>query len=281
MDYILCKLNGKGLCTLILHIFLVLIFMSLTSCNSSEEVSIYSFDSYWKFEYLEDGSGKKNANSYNYSELPKVSFSSENSMLLYFNGELNRFIINENTDGDYDILGEELHMTGRINGKKLVIKKEGEDGLSIVFTLSKERPLFPDEEIKEAENIVGNILGVSNKTEEVEIQSGQKKTITGCLVEAEFTNKRDDSFGMGHAYVLETIKDGEWYSLDTKVETAFTEDLMIVESNGTWTEKFDLWPYGELEPGEYRIIRYEDSLTGKCNAFSINFKIDESGNYSW
>ena len=57
-------------------------------------------------------------------------------MLLYFNGELNRFIVNENTDGDYDILGEELHMTGRINGNKLVLKKEGEDGLSIVFTFS-------------------------------------------------------------------------------------------------------------------------------------------------
>jgi hypothetical protein len=255
--------------------------MSLSSCSNSEKISLYSFDSYWEFDYLEDGSGKKNANSYNYYELPKVSFSSENSMLLYLNGELNRFIVNENTDGDYDILGEELHMTGRINGNKLVLKKEGGDYLSIVFTLSKERPLFPDEEIKEAENIVGKILGISNKTEEVEIQPGQKKTITGCLVEAEFTNKRDDSFGMGHAYVLETIKDGEWFSLDTKVETAFTEDLMIVESNGSWTEKFDLWPYGELEPGEYRIIRYEDSLTGKCNAFSINFKLDESGNYSW
>lgn len=76
------------------------------------------------------------------------------------------------------------------------------------------------------------------------------------------TGNRDIIFGS--YYEVEQLADGSWQALQPVTEAAWTDVEYRLEAGDTWEETIQLAPfYGELEPGQYRIVKYCELAASK------------------
>ncbi len=108
------------------------------------------------------------------------------------------------------------------------------------------------------------ILGKRN-TAYYKKASGEKKTAEGVTLELRsiseegtltcvLTNQSGEEYAFGKGHNIQKKVNGEWYILPVAVTNYGWEDILCLLGDGQSTEFiFDLWPWGDLEPGEYRI----------------------------
>lgn len=80
-------------------------------------------------------------------------------------------------------------------------------------------------------------------------------TTTGMTLRYE--NSTDSEITYGQSFVLEKEENGNWFRVPTIIEDYGFEDIgYIVSPQSTAEETIDWkWLYGEISPGEYRIIK--------------------------
>ena len=68
--------------------------------------------------------------------------------------------------------------------------------------------------------------------------------------------KPDGKWMSGSYFRLEVIEDGDWVRLDPKIRTGWTTEGWIIRVNDVveWEESWERL-YGELSPGQYRIVK--------------------------
>lgn len=83
-------------------------------------------------------------------------------------------------------------------------------------------------------------------------------------VSLQITNETDKNILFGDSYALQTYQDGKWYELDYLIDNwAFTAIgyEMPPKSTRSFAVRWDVF-HGELEPGNYRIVKDVDDFRG-------------------
>ena len=91
----------------------------------------------------------------------------------------------------------------------------------------------------------------------------------------EITNNDDKTLRIGDTYMLEIHKYGQWRSLPLKTSECLTGSACIVEPKQTSQTYFDVFEYGNLEPGRYRIAL--SSSADSASFYYVEFDVDKEG----
>lgn len=75
-------------------------------------------------------------------------------------------------------------------------------------------------------------------------------------VTVEYTNNTDTQFAFGEEPHLEIKKDGGWYVVPVSKDAAWVDIAYMLSPNTSDEKAFSLKAfYGDLEPGQYRIVK--------------------------
>lgn len=121
--------------------------------------------------------------------------------------------------------------------------------------------LQPVEEVGEAKPLQGlNLPSVRERwTEEVNTFDGAEllfEKYTNISGDLEFVNHSDSDLQYGEWFDIQRRVDGEWYSLSYAIDNVgFHQVAYLLPKGGTSIRSITWdWMYGELPPGEYRIV---------------------------
>ena len=76
--------------------------------------------------------------------------------------------------------------------------------------------------------------------------------VEGDEAKVKFTNISDEPWSFGEYYRLEVMFEGQWYYLPSE-DYAVHDLLHEISAGAEYTMTYDLSPFGELAPGDYRI----------------------------
>lgn len=101
----------------------------------------------------------------------------------------------------------------------------------------------------------------------------------GKDISVKIKNLSDEVFLYGEYYSIQILVDGNWFYAPT-VEDVVVHDLAHELSPGaSYAMTYSLLPYGELDPGHYRIACCD--MGNKANIYYAEFNVMEDGNYDW
>jgi hypothetical protein len=101
-------------------------------------------------------------------------------------------------------------------------------------------------------------------------------SITKSGLTLKIYNNRDEAIGYSTFYCVEKIISGEWYKipqLPDKVSWPF----IGYDLEPSHTAEFDIdwvWLYGELDPGNYRIIKYFDAESNPDKKYYLSAEFE-------
>ena len=120
-------------------------------------------------------------------------------------------------------------------------------------------PLFTEEEIITSELPATTTPGFTEAYiyEPVNDIPGTQFILVSVRVEGDeakvkFTNISDEPWSFGEYYRLEVMFEGQWYYLPSE-DYAVHDLLHEISAGAEYTMTYDLSPFGELAPGDYRI----------------------------
>lgn len=112
------------------------------------------------------------------------------------------------------------------------------------------------------------VLTACNSGEKSEIDVGtidgisitvDADTVTSTGFDYVISNQTDEVAGYGRQYAIERRSKSEWYSIPYVIDendVAWTLELLIISPYSEASESVDFeYLYGELKPGDYRIIK--------------------------
>ena len=76
--------------------------------------------------------------------------------------------------------------------------------------------------------------------------------VEGDEAKVKFTNISDEPWNFGEYYRLEVLVEGQWYYVPSE-DYAVHDLLHEISAGAEYTMTYDLSPFGELAPGDYRI----------------------------
>lgn len=117
------------------------------------------------------------------------------------------------------------------------------------------------DENKEEENMEKKLkpsaFDVVNNLEGVEMEI-EENTVTPTGLTVIFNNETDKECIFGEYYILEKNVDGNWYEVPVIIDGVYAFESigynLEPSKTRTWSVNWE-WLYGNLDPGEYRIVK--------------------------
>lgn len=91
------------------------------------------------------------------------------------------------------------------------------------------------------------------------------------LITLKIKNTSDIEYTYGKHFSLETYKDGSWYTVPFKKDTAFNEIAISLSPHKTNTESINLSLFNKLSNGKYRIVK---SLYSQGEELTVDAEFD-------
>ncbi len=98
-----------------------------------------------------------------------------------------------------------------------------------------------------------------------------------CTVQ--FENQGEETWFFGEYYCLEILIESNWYYVPTVNDLVVHDLAHELEPGQSTSLSYSLDPYGELQPGHYRIACGD--IGNKTNIYYAEFDIEDDGKFSW
>ena len=87
------------------------------------------------------------------------------------------------------------------------------------------------------------------------VMSADSDTVTSSGMTLSFENTSGKEFIYGDSYTIERYRMGRWCTVKPVVQGGFNDIGYHVSRDSSWEVDWE-WLYGNLPPGEYRIVKY-------------------------
>ena len=221
----------KTAATFLMLLFVISAVFSFSACSDKNA----PITSNWELESITNGKTFSRASDFEDKDKPRFICDKELDVTFYNLGDIHYGRIESQKDDLYIISynDTDTRMFAKVIKEELHITIEGNNDLEMVFKTTKDQTLIP---VIDKENDNSDIKAIM---------------VSNCSVE--FTNNSDKVWCFGEYYQLEVMKDSKWYYAPSSEPVSVHDLGHELQPGQSTTLTYDLTPYGELKPANYRL----------------------------